>query len=139
MPANLVKVSKRVLHYDSPLGWQPGQQHQLPHFDSQNGAKNGHNVHNDPVEGKLELHKDRPGGQEVGLGHHPEDQVHVEPGDPAVGAHAYQRHGGEEGDAEQVADEQQQRNDDHGVEEVAGVVGEGPAAGHGESAVFLNR
>ncbi len=37
------------------------------------------------------------------------------------------------------ADQQQQRDDDHGVEEVAAVVGEGSAAGHGESAVFLDK
>jgi len=91
------------------------------------------------VESKLDLEKERPGGQEVGLGHQPEDQVHVQPGDPAVGAHAYQGDGGEEGDAEEVADQQQQRDDHHGVEEVAAVVGERPAAGHGESSVFLIR
>jgi hypothetical protein len=50
---------------------------------------------------------------------------------------AHQSDGWEEGDAEQVADQQQQGDDDHGIKKVTAVVSKGPAAGQSKSSVFL--
>ena len=131
-----------IPHPDGQLCRQAGQlgplHHQAGHLDGYNPHKKDHNVHNDPVEAELEEAINRPSGQQVGLGHQHEDQLHAGPLDPAGELAAYQRDGGEEGDAEEVAEEQQQRDDDHGVEEVAAVVRKGPAAGQSKAPIFLH-
>jgi adenosylmethionine-8-amino-7-oxononanoate aminotransferase len=109
------------------------------HFNSQNSNKNGQYVHNDPMEAELQLAAHGPGGEQVSLGRQPHHQVHVGPVDPPIEPEPYQRHGGEEGDPEEVAEEQQERDDDHGVEEVAAVVGEGPAAGQSPASILLKK